>query len=197
MNKFPDKALKIRKANYPIEPLILGRFSPRAMSGEPFSDEELMPLFEAARWAPSCYNEQPWLFLCALKGSKEWPSFFNLLVPFNQSWAHAAGALVVITSKRNFSHNNKPSITHSFDTGAAWMALALEGFARGYVVHGMGGFDYEAAKKVLCVPDDYCVEAMIAIGKMGDPQLLPPELAQKEVISQRKELSEIFRVGGF
>ncbi len=186
-----------RKVNYPINPIIKNRWSPRSMTGEEMSDEELMPLFEAARFAPSSYNGQPWKFLYAKKNTSSWDTFFDLMIDFNKSWTKNAAALVVVVSRTLFEHNNKPERTHSFDTGAAWMSLALEGTSRGYVVHGMEGFDYDKAKKVLHIPDDYNVEAMIAIGKLAPKEKLPKELQEREIPSPRKPLSEIISEGSF
>lgn len=188
---------KHRKPNFDIQPFLLNRWSPRSMTGEEMSDEELMPLFEAARWAPSSYNGQPWRFLYAKRNTAHWETFLHLMVSFNQGWAKNAACLVVIISKKNFDHNNKPCRTHSFDTGAAWMSLALEGTSRNYVVHGMEGFDYAEAKKKLNISDDYHVEAMVAIGKRASLDHLPEELQKKEFPSQRRSLSEIIREGGF
>lgn len=108
-----------RKANYPIEPLILNRYSPRALSGEPITETQLMTLFEAARWAPSSYNNQPWRFIYATRDSEYWPTFLGLLVEANKIWAKDAAVLIIVASHNNFSYNNKPSRTHSFDAGAA------------------------------------------------------------------------------
>ncbi len=187
----------MRQSEYPIEPLILNRWSPRAMSGETLTDEELLPLFEAARWAPSSYNGQPWRFIYGKRETDHWKALFELLVPFNQSWANKSAVLVLVISHKVFEHNGKPSVTHSFDTGAAWQNLALEGSARGLVTHGMQGFDYEKAKEVCRVPDDYQVEAMIAIGKKGKKEALPAEAQEKEAPSMRKPLSEIVMKGVF
>lgn len=181
----------MRQPDYPIEPLILSRWSPRAMSGEPLSDDELFPLFEAARWAPSSYNAQPWRFVYAKRETEAWRALFELLVPFNQSWAGEASVLVVIASHTVFENNGKPSLTHSFDTGAAWENLALEGSARGLVVHGMQGFDYEKAKRVCKLQDDYAVESMISIGKPGKTEDLPQDIQVKEIPSSRKPLKEL------
>jgi nitroreductase len=186
-----------RHANYPINPLILNRWSPRAMSGEEMTDDELYPLFEAARWSPSSYNNQPWRFLFAKRNSPDWKIFLDLLMPTNQEWAKNAACLVVVISKKTFDHNNKPSNTHSFDTGSAWMALALEGADRHLAVHGMQGFDYEKTKKDLKIPDEFQVEAMIAIGKPGKKESLPEPLQAREAPNQRKPLNEIILEGGF
>ena len=167
------------------------------MTGEEMSDKELMELFEAARWAPSSYNNQPWRFLYAKRNTPSWPLFFNLMVEFNQGWTKNAAVLLVVISGKNFEKNNKPARTHSYDTGAAWMALALEGSWRGYVVHGMEGFDYEKARKDLNIPDDYEVEAMAAIGKRAPIDKLPQELQAREAPSTRKSLTEIAIEGKF
>lgn len=187
----------IRKPAYPIQSLILNRWSPRAMTGESLTDEELLPLFEAARWAPSSYNNQPWRFLYAKRETPQWNLFFDLLVPANQVWTKNAAVLLVAVSRDTFERNNKPAVTHSYDTGAAWMALALEGSARGLVVHGMSGFDYQKAKTSLHIPDGYTVEAMTAIGKRAKKEVLPPEVAQGEVPSTRKAIEEFAFVGRF
>src|SRR4029079_10173110 len=111
--------------------LFLDRWSPRAMSGEEISEAALMVLFEAARWAPSSYNNQPWRILYARRDTEHWPRFFNLMVEFNQSWTSTAAALVVFISKTHFDFNGEPAVTHSFDTGAAWENLALQGSLKG------------------------------------------------------------------
>jgi len=161
------------------------------------TDEELLPLFEAARWAPSSRNNQPWRFIYAKRESVYWGTLFGLLVEFNQLWVKDAAALVVIISKKTFDFNGQPSATHAFDTGAAWENLALEASARGLVAHGMEGFDYEAARRELHVPDEYDVHAMIAIGKAGDPKNLPFDLQEREVPSDRRPLSELVMEGRF
>ncbi len=186
-----------RKPEHPIQKIFLDRWSPRAMSAATLSDEELLPLFEAARWAASSYNNQPWRFLYARRDTPNWQLFLNLLGEFNQGWAKNAAALVAIVSRKNFEHNNKPSVTHALDTGAAWGYLALEGAFRGLVVHGMEGFDYARAKKDLSIPDGYEVHAMAAIGKPGTKSQLSPELQQRETPSGRKPLAEIICEGKF
>lgn len=186
-----------RKATYPIDEQFTKRWSPRSMTGEELDDKQLLTLFEAARWAPSSYNNQPWRFLYAKRGTKEWDDFFDLMVEFNQSWTKNASALVVVVSKKTFDFNGKLAQTHSFDTGAAWMSLALQATKQGLITHGMQGFDYDKAKKVLNVPDDYNVEAMLAIGRQADKNLLPKELQDKEEPSDRKPLTEIAWQGKF
>lgn len=186
INRIPD---------HPILEVILNRYSPRAMSGENISHEELLQMFEAARWAPSSYNNQPWRFIYAHRDTPAWNKLFNLMVPFNQSWTKNAGVLIIALSAKNFGYNNKPSRTHSFDTGAACENLALQGEAMGLVVHGMEGFDYDRTKKELNIPDDFTVEAMFAIGRPGDIQDLPKELQEKETPSGRKLIEEFIFEG--
>ncbi len=186
-----------RKPEYPIEELLLRRWSPRAMSGEALSEQEIGSLFEAARWAPSCYNEQPWRFLYGRRDTEHWPLFFNLLMEANQTWAKRAGVLVVVISKRTFTHNDEPNISHSLDTGSAWENLALQATAMGLVAHGMAGFDYAKAKTNLNIPNDYSVEMMIALGKPGDPAELPEALLEREEPSGRHPVAEISFAGPF
>lgn len=186
-----------RKAEYPIDEIFINRWSPRAMSGEGVSKEELMSLFEAARWAPSSFNGQPWRFLYAFRDTEHWERFFNLLVEGNKKWAKNAGVLVVILSRKKFEYNNKPSKTHTFDTGSAWENLALQASKKGLVAHGMEGFDYDKAREVLEIPDDYNIEAMIAIGRKGNIEDLPESLKEVEKPSNRKKVSEIAFEGNF
>lgn len=188
---------KNRTSEYPIQPLLLSRTSSRAFSEERLTEEELLSLFEASRWAPSCFNSQPWRFVYARKGEKEWETFFNVLVDANKAWCKDADTLAVAIARKNFEHNGKPSATAPFDTGAAWMNLALEAHSRGIVAHGMAGFDYEALKKALNIPDSFAIQAMIAIGKQGEVEKLPEELKKKETPSLRKPLNEIVAKGHF
>lgn len=190
-------ARKVRRSEYDINPLILNRWSPRAMLGKQIPDVDLMRLFEAARWAPSSYNGQPWRFIYAKRNTEYWDKFLNLMVDFNKSWAKNAAVLVVIVSRKNFEHNEQPSVTHQFDPGAAWENLALQAETQGLVTHGMQGFDYEKARNDLSIPEGYDVMAMIAIGKSAPKEVLPVELQQREQPSDRKPLSEIIMEGQF
>lgn len=188
---------KNRNTTFEINSLILNRWSPRSFMDSILSDNELFPLFEAARWAPSSSNSQPWRFIYTKRGSKNWDLFFNLLIDFNKQWCVNASVLVVVVSRKNFENNNNPSITHQFDTGAAWGNLAIEAVSQGLITHGMAGFDYEKARKDLGVPDDYDVLAMIAIGKKGPKERLPPELQTREIPNNRKPLSDLVMEGKF
>ena len=186
-----------RNPTYKINSLFVDRWSPRSMTGEDIDDEDLMPLFEAARWAPSSYNNQPWRFIYAKKNTKSWNKFFNLLDEGNKIWAKDSAVLVVLISRKNFEYNEKSSITHQLDAGAAWENLALEASDRGIATHGMQGFDYQRAKTDLSIPEIYDVMAMIAIGKKGPKENLPPKLQQVEFPNDRKPLEEIVMEGYF
>jgi nitroreductase len=187
-----------RKSAYPISEFILNRWSPRAMDPDQWvSKNELMALFEAARWAQSSYNNQPWRFIYAQRNTPFWEPIFNLLVPPNQSWTKNASYLVLVISRNNFTYNNEFSRTHSFDTGAACENFALQGSINNIVVHGMEGFDYNQAKQVCHIPEGYTVEAMFAVGKPGKVSFLPPELQKREVMSDRKPLNESLSEGIF
>lgn len=186
-----------RKPTYNVHSLILNRWSPRSMTGEELTDEVLMSLFEAARWAPSSNNNQPWRFIYAKRNTKHWDRLFNLLVEGNKVWAKNASVLIVVIARKNFEHNEKPARTNQFDTGAAWENLALEATFRGLATHGMQGFDYEKARKDLEVPDNFEVVAMIAIGKKGPRHHLPAQLQEREYPNDRKPLKEIVMEGHF
>jgi nitroreductase len=188
---------KTRSPTHEINSLIINRWSPRSFMPENITDKELFSLFEAARWAPSSSNSQPWRFIYAKRDSKNWNDLFNLLVDFNKQWCANAAALVVVVSRKNFEHNGQPSITHQFDTGSAWENLAIQAVSQGLATHAMAGFDYEKARKDLEVPVDYEVVAMIAIGKRGPKENLSSELQTREIPNTRKPLSEIVMEGKF
>jgi nitroreductase len=196
MSQLPDP-LASRKPDHPIERLFLLRWSPRAMSGAPLAEAQLLSLLEAARWAPSTYNEQEWRYLYARRDTAGWALFLDLLLPANQAWCRNAAVLLVVLSKKTFTRNGKPNPVHTFDAGASFENLALQGAALGLVVHGMAGFDRARARRELEVPDDFEVEAMIAVGHPGDPDDLPPELREREQPSGRKPIAELAREGKF
>jgi len=190
-----------RQPTYPIDPMFLDRWSPRAFDGSPISEHELLKLIEAARWAPSAYNVQPWRFLYALRGDAKWPLFLELLVPFNQSWASSASALIFILSDRKMRNADgsprEDSYTHSFDAGAAWAQLALQARCDGLYAHGMSGFDVGKATERLGVPADYRIDAVVAVGRLGDPTTLPEGLREREQPSARTPLDQIAFAGTF
>jgi nitroreductase len=188
-----------RKADFEIDPLFLNRWSPRSFTGEEIPDTILHSVFEAARWAPSGSNLQPWRFLYSKRGSSSWGKFLGLLNPNNQRWAEKASVLILFVSKKTTTRNGEvvPSKSHSFDTGAAWQNLSLQAILKGWHTHGIGGFDREKARVELKVPDDFQVEAVVAIGKQGEKSALAPELQEKETPNNRLPLKDLIFEGGF
>ena len=190
-----------RTADHPIDSLFLERWSPRAFTSEPISPHDLFTLLEAARWAPSSFNSQPWRFLYARRDTEPWPKFLGLLSDYNQSWAKAAAALLILVSKTTLlprgADKEMPSPTHSLDAGAAWANLALQATKSGWAAHGMAGFDGPRTVIELGVPSNFRVEAAIAIGRPGDKSLLPESLRAREQPSDRVPLSQLVSEGRF
>lgn len=185
-----------RVPDYDIDRQFVERWSPRAMSGLELAEADLMRLFEAARWAPSSGNFQPWRFVYARAGTPHFEPVYQFLNEGNRAWCHRAGALIVVISKT--SHDDgKPARTHSFDTGAAWMSLALEGSKMGLVVHGMAGFDREKARAGLGVPEGFDLEAVIAVGHPGSVEDLSEANRARETPSGRRPVSESVFEGQF
>jgi nitroreductase len=188
-----------RTPTLPIAPQFTERWSPRAFTGEPMPLDTLMACFEAARWAPSASNSQPWRFVYGLAGTPAFDALLATLVPFNQGWAQHASALVAVLSTRTTTPPGQdaavPAPWHAFDAGAAWMSLALEAHHQGWITHAMGGFDAAALQARLEVPDDVAVHAVVAIGRQGDKARLPDALQTRETPNQRKPLHELVAEG--
>jgi len=190
-----------RSTNTPVDALFLERWSPRAFDGSKLDEDDLLTMFDAARWAPSAFNGQPWRFVYAHRHSESWPRLLKLLMPFNALWAQRASVLVFVLSDTlvRLPHASEWSVSHShsFDAGAAWAFLALQATRLGYHVHGIGGVDYERARIELSVPDRFRIETAIAIGRIADKSILPPELQGREVPNGRRELAEIIMENKF
>ena len=187
-----------RQTDTALDPIFLHRWSPRAFDGSVMSAEDLRTIFDAGRWAPSSFNYQPWRFLYATRDdAANWSRFVDLLMPFNALWAKEASALVFIVSETTMGAPDKPSHSHSFDSGAAWGAMALQAHMLGYHTHGMAGIEMDKSRTELGIPDGFRIEAAIAIGRMGDPAALPEKLQEREVPSGRKSLDEIAYPGSF
>ncbi len=180
-----------RKASYPIADIFVNRWSSRAMSGALITKDQLMTLFEAARWAPSAYNEQPWRFVYTYRETKLWHELLATMIPVNQSWAKNSAVLIVVLSKNFFDRTGGLSHTHTFDAGAAWMSLVLQASINGLVAHALGGFDYDKVRTILSISSEFKIEIMVAIGKPGNKESLPPELQAREMPNDRKPLGEI------
>jgi nitroreductase len=184
-----------RTADFPIDPIFLHRWSPRHLTGEFIPDSELHIMFEAARWAPSSSNLQPWRYLYAKRDTPDWALFCDPLVEGNKRWVAGASALVAVVSKLTGQQQGtdavKANYTHSFDAGASWAYLALQASRIGWVAHAMGGVDYPRATKDLEIPEGYRLECMVAIGRYkAPPENAPPP-------NSRSPQSSFVRAGVF
>ena len=190
-----------RTPDHAIEPLFLARWSPRAFDASNMPKRDLLTILEAGRWAPSAFNIQPWRFLYALRDDVHWPNFVSLLDPFNQQWAEDASALVFLVSDTvvpgDDERSEAKSNYNSFDTGAAWMQIALQATALGYVAHAMAGLEFAKARDVLKLPDRFQLEIGIAIGRQADATHLPADLQSRELPSGRVPLEKIAQPGPF
>jgi len=188
---------KPASTDFPVHDLIRDRWSPRAFAGKPVEPALLASLFEAARWAPSSNNEQPWAYLVATNDDAEnFAKTLSVLVEFNAGWAKNAPVLALAVSRLNFQSNNTPNRNAFYDTGAATALLSVEATARGLLVHQMAGFDHVKAKLVFEIPLDCEPIAAIAIGYPGDPDSLPQKLRDREVAPRtRKPLAEFVMSG--
>lgn len=174
-----------------VEEVIRQRWSPRAFADKDVSTEQLKAIFEAARWAASSSNEQPWRFLVGRRGDEIYQKIFNSLVEFNQSWAKSAPVLILSVAKKTFTAKGNPNRTALHDTGAATANLTLQATASGLHTHSMAGFDSDQVRASFAIPSDYEIGAVTAIGYFGEPSTLPEHLLKIEVAPrQRKALEE-------
>lgn len=190
-----------RQTEHDIHPLFTARWSPRAFTGEPIDPATVLSFLEAARWAPSAMNAQPWRFVYGIQGSEGFERIFGSLMEFNKAWAQRASALIVVISAKRWTAPGQTEArdfpTHSLDTGAAWAYLALQAQAAGWHAHAMGGFDRVALAAALEVPADYQLEAVVAVGRLGDKSLLSEALQAREQPSPRRPLAELAAEGRF
>jgi nitroreductase len=189
--------LKPAPVESPVHNLIRERWSPRAFADKPIPADVLRSLFEAARWAPSSNNEQPWAYLVAAKEDKEnYAKTLGVLVEFNANWAKSAPVLALAVARLTFSKNNAPNRNAPYDLGAATALLSVEATARGLFVHQMAGFDPQKARQVFEIPPDWDAFAALAIGYPGDAESLPQPLKDRELAPRvRKLLSEFVMSG--
>jgi nitroreductase len=184
-----------RKADHDIDPLFLNRWSPRAFQQKEVPNDVLLRVFEAARWAPSGGNLQPWRYIIA-RTAEDRQKFLSFINPGNVEWCHKAPVLAVLISHKytaggNFNRSN------GFDAGTSWGYLALEAARQGLITHAMGGFDPDKAREVLGVPEEYELYAVIAIGYRGEKSELPEKFREREVPSVRRPLRESLFEGAF
>jgi nitroreductase len=188
---------KPAKSDHPVHALIQNRWSPRAFSEKPVTHEVLRSLFEAARWAPSSYNEQPWAFIVGTKQDKEtFEKVLSTLVEFNQGWAKHAAVLGIAVAEQEFARNNQPNRNAAYDTGAAMAYLTTEATALDLFVHQMAGFEPKKAAEVFHIPQGWEPIAAFAIGYAGEADTLPEHLKESELGPRsRKPISEFVMAG--
>lgn len=191
---YEEYCMTPRVPNFSILQSFVERWSPRAFDDEYVLDEsQLHILFEAARWAPSSFNIQPWLYVYSLRGEAAWNRILQALIPFNRLWAGNASALICVCSQKDAPTKRgerAPSYSHSFDAGASWAHLALQAHEIGLHTHAMTGFDPQALGFAIEVPANVRIEAVVAVGKRGSPEKLPVELRSRETPSDRKPITE-------
>ena len=184
-------------SDFPVHELIRERWSPRAFADKPVPQDVLRSIFEAARWAPSSNNEQPWAYIVATKEHKEnFEKMLSVLVEFNAGWAKSASVVALAVARLTFAKNNTPNRNAQYDTGAASALLSMEATAHGLAVHQMAGFDPEKARQVFGIPPGWEPIAALAIGYQGDPASLPPPLKDREIAPRtRKPIAEFVMAG--
>ena len=170
-----------------VDETIQRRWSPRAFAERLVSASDMKKLFEAARWAASSYNEQPWRFLVGRKGDSTYSKIFDSLATFNQAWANNAPVLMFSVGKKTFTKNGNPNHYALHDTGAATANLALQATALGFHTHSMGGFDRDKIRAAFEIPEDYEIGAVTAIGYLGNVDALPDSLKAAETAARKRK----------
>lgn len=191
-------ALEVNKMKYAqpstdgVLPLILERWSPRAFADRDVNPVDLKTMFEAGRWAPSSYNEQPWRFFVGHRNSETYKKILDALVPLNQEWAKSAPVLILGVAKTRFSHNDSPNNYAAHDLGAAMALMALQATALGLAAHQMAGFDWVKARESFAIPETYTMGSVMALGYHGELENLPERFqGQEQSPRSRKPLTEI------
>lgn len=184
---------KHAQTSFDVLPPIRNRWSPRAFLDKPVPAQSLRTLLEAARWAASCFNEQPWRYIVATRDNREeFEKLLSVLAEKNQAWARAAPVLMLSIASRTFAHNGKPNRHYLHDVGAAGATLAIQAASMGLAAHAMAGFDMAKARTLLQIPDDFEPGAAIAIGYPGPAQSVPPEQqAGESAPRSRKPLTDL------
>ena len=173
------------------------RWSPRAFDPtRPVSKEDLLGVMEAARYAPSCFNEQPWRYIVGVRGEEDYDKILGVLNDTNREWASRAPVLLIITSRKRFSKNDKENRWHQFDAGTSWGFLSLEARRRGLHTHAMAGFSVDRTREAFGLGDELSVIAAVAMGYYGSKEDLSPELQKKEKPGLRKPTQEILHLRG-
>lgn len=185
---------QVRQAEYEIDSVYLKRWSPRSFLKKEVPEDVLLSLFEAARWAPSAFNFQPWRFIIA-RTKEDRETFMSFIGEFNQIWCKNVPVFALIISKMTSERGAVRS--HAFDAGAAWGYLSLEATRKGLITHPMTGINFEKARQVLNIPEEYAIQALIAIGYQGEKEVLPENLQERETPSSRRPVKESLFEGRF
>lgn len=178
-----------RTSRHDPMPIIQSRFANRALKEDPIPDDALNAMLEAASFAPSCFNEQPWRFLVATGERKE--KLLTTLTLKNQNWAHRAPVLLLVAAKQTFTNNGKPNFWHQYDTGCACGFLILEAEHRGIVAHPMAGFNRAQAAEAFDLPEDLTIITVMAIGYPGDVSVLSASDQERNHPNERKPIDEL------
>ena len=178
--------------NYPVNNLVRQRWSPRAFSSKLVENEKLHSILEAARWAPSAYNEQPWRFIVGQKGNNTYDNILSSLVDWNILWAGKAPVLILNLAKKTFTHNGSQNVTFKYDLGQSVGIMILEAVNQGLYTHQMSDFDTQKAADLFNIPDDFQAVSITAIGYDGNVNDLPEDMAEMETKPRkRNELKEL------
>lgn len=192
---------KTAATEVPIHGIIANRWSGRAYdASRKVTREQVIALLEAARWAPSCYGDQPWRLVVWNKDedAASWQQAFDCLAPGNQGWVKDAPLLVLACADSLFHHNGQPNRWAQYDTGAAVENLCLQAEAMGLMAHQMGGFDPDKVRSVAGVPQQYTLMAMVSVGVPADPETFSTEVQERETAPRkRRELGELFFSGNW
>ncbi len=181
---------------HPVHDLIRDRYSPRTFADREVPPEVLRSMMEAARWAASCFNDQPWSFLVGTRSEPDaYARILACLGQWNQSWAASAPVLMISVAKRTFDHNGTPNRHALHDVGAATAQMTLEALSHGVYLHPMGGFDMDKARETLAIPETHEPVAAIAVGYLGDLASLPEDLREREVGSRERKPASSFVFG--
>jgi nitroreductase len=183
---------KQANTDHPIHTLLTNRWSPRAFGNRKVEKEKLQRLFEAARWAPSASNEQPWYFIIGQAGDDTYRKIFETLVEFNQLWAKTAPVLMLLAGKTKSGKSGKHNPWWQYDTGQAAAHLTFQAASDGLWLHQMGGFDAEKAGKSFNLPEDHTAITVIALGYQGDAARLHPNLQKLEIAERERKNTRTF-----
>ncbi len=184
---------KKAKTDYEINPLLAARWSPRAFADRPVGPETLQKLFEAARWSASSSNQQPWRFIIGRRGEgATYQRIFDTLLEGNQAWADNAPVFVLVVAKTTFNHKEATNKWAWYDTGASAASLTMQATSDGLYVHQMAGFSADKAREAFNIPDAFVPVAVMAIGYLGDPEMLADKFKERELAErERFPLSEL------